>query len=163
MQLQGRLSKTFLDRIDEPGRYSDGPGRFGLSVLVKVRKDGKLGRYFTQRLKINGKWAYIGLGSYPRVALSKARADALANIQKVDAGMDPRPDKGGAPVPATPTFESATDSYLELHAPTFKGGAGSKHAHNWRQSLVNDAFPKLGPMPVNEVTGADVLAVIRPI
>ena len=161
--LQGELSKTFLDKIDTPGRYSDGRGRFGLSVLVRVRKDGKVGKYFSQRLRINGKWAYIGLGSYPRVSLSKARAAALENVQKVDAGLDPRPDKGGAPVPATPTFTDAVGAFHETHAPTWKGGAAGMYARKWLGMLNLHAVPKLGSMPVDAVGIADVKAVIAPI
>ena len=163
MQLQGNLSKSKLDRITEPGRYSDGPGRFGLSVLVKVRKDGKVGKYFTQRLRINGKWAYIGLGSYPRVALSKARAAALANVQKVDDGIDPRPDKGGSPGPATPTFK---DAVIKAHAgivSEYKDGKEGKNARQWIGMMRLHVLPTIGNLPIDTVGIADVKAVIQPL
>jgi integrase len=37
------------------------------------------------------------------------------------------------------------------------------HRHQWRQTLVDYAYPIIGQMPVNEIETNDVLAVLKPI
>ena len=165
MRLSGKLKREFIDtiQVSKPTRFTDGPRTFGLQLLVKPTSDGGMSKTFSQRLRFNGKWIYVALGSYPRVSLGKARAAALANVQNADEGIDPRPDKGGAPVPATPTFEDVVNRCHDTHAPAWKGGAEGSHSLKWRQSMANHVLPKLGRMPVDAVGIGDVKAVIKAI
>ena len=43
------------------------------------------------------------------------------------------------------------------------GWRNPKHARDWPRSLRAYAFPRIGAMPVSEVTTADILAVLTPI
>ena len=43
------------------------------------------------------------------------------------------------------------------------GWRNAKHARDWPRSLRAYAFPRIGAMPVSEVTTADVLAILTPI
>ena len=43
------------------------------------------------------------------------------------------------------------------------GWRNRKHAREWLSSLRRLAFPRIGRMPVSEVTSADVLEILTPI
>ena len=48
-----------------------------------------------------------------------------------------------------------------MHEPTWKDGGRS--ADSWRSTLSRLAHPRLGDMPVSEITSEDVLAVVGPV
>ena len=84
------LSAAFCRTIKEAGRYGDGRGGHGLSLLVKESSTGRPSKSWAQRLRIDGEPANIGLGSYPIVTLAEAREKALTNRRDVEQGKDPR-------------------------------------------------------------------------
>ena len=69
MKRATRLSATFVKTIREPGRYGEGHGGNGLSLLVKRRRNGELSKSWSQRLRFNGRPFNMGIGSYPAVSL----------------------------------------------------------------------------------------------
>ena len=90
MRRPKRLSATFVKTISIPGRYGDGRGGFGLSLLVKPSSVGGLAKSWAQRVRIGGRPNNLGLGSYPLVTLAEARAKALQNARAIAQGRDPR-------------------------------------------------------------------------
>ena len=148
------LSATFVKTITVPGRYGDGRGGHGLSLLVKPTSTGRLSKTWSQRLRIAGRPCNVGLGSYPVVTLGEARKTALENRRAVARGRDPR--TGGMP-----TFAAAVDRVLAIHAASWRDGGRSEK--QWRASLRDYAMPRLGRMSVDKITTADVLAVLVPI
>lgn len=147
------LSAAYVKTVREPGRYGDGRGGHGLSLLVKPTTTGRLSKTWSQRLRIGGRPVMIGLGAYPVVTLAEARAKALANRRELAQGRDPR---GGG----VPTFAEAAERVIEQHEPNWRD---PRRAHNWRSSLRRFAFPAFGDKPVGQVTSADVLAVVGPL
>ena len=148
------LSAAFVRTVTEPGRYGDGRGGHGLSLLVKRMQNGRTSRSWSQRIIIGGKVRNIGLGSYPRLGLADARARALANAKEVELGRDPR---GGG----IPTFEKASEEVLAVYAPNWRGGERS--VMQWRSSLKTYAFPSLGQRRLNEIQVQHVLEALLPI
>ena len=65
MKRPARLSESFIRSVKTASRYGDGPGGFGLSLLVKPRAGEGFSKSFSQRLRVYGKPVYIGLGAYP--------------------------------------------------------------------------------------------------
>ena len=153
MKRPRQLSAAFVRTVRRPGRYGDGRGGYGLSLLVKPTANGRLSKSWAQRLRINGKPFNLGLGAYPIVTLAEARAKALANRRDVEKGRDPR---GGG----VPTFEQAAEKVIRLHAKNWKGPASEAQ---WRQAFRDYAFPKLGRKRVSDINTADVLACLVPI
>ena len=90
MERPKRLSAAFVRSVEVPGRYGDGWGGHGLSLLVKTRRGGGLAKSWAQRVRINGKATNVGLGAYPVVTLAEARDAALANRREIAQGRDPR-------------------------------------------------------------------------
>ena len=149
------LTAIFVRNVKQTGRYGDGGrGSHGLYLRVHRMKSGRLSKSWGQRLRIGGKPTNIGLGPYPVVTLAEARAKALHNRREAFNGRDPR-------APGIPTLAAAAEKVIAFKAESWK--AGSPLPKQWRQSLRDYAFPKIGSKRVDLITTADVLAVLRPI
>ena len=170
-----RLTKNKVESIKKAGRYPDGNG-----LYLRVMPSGS--RQWVQRIVIQGRRRDLGLGGYPLMPLDEARALAaynrrIARVYKGDPtaspmapgpmggpiapGPMPSGPMGGAPTPAAVvTFEQAAKQVQQENLPHWKN---DKHATSWLQTLQRHAFPKLGSLPVNQITGQDVLQVLRPI
>ena len=85
-----RLCATFVRTVNVPGRYGDGYGGLGLSLVVTPRKSGGLSKTRAQAVSPNGRKTSLGLGSYPVTTLAMAREKALANARAIAEGRDPR-------------------------------------------------------------------------
>ena len=152
------LSNTFCSRVREPGRYGDG-GRGGHGLYMKVQSftNGRIGRAWGQRVRINGRPTNLGLGSYPAVTLAEARRRAITNRQSIEEGRDPRRARAAS---AT-TFRALAERVIKLHAEGWK--KGSYLPTTWRASLERYAHPVIGTKPVADIRRADVLAILTPI
>ena len=151
------LSAAFVRAVKEPGRYGDGRGGYGLSLLVKpMISNGRVSRTFAQRLRIDGQIVNIGIGSFPLVSLAEARAAAFENRRTLAKGFDPRNSAAGMP-----TFAQTAAKVIALHAESWRDGGKSRK--QWEASLKTYVFPTIGNKPVGAITAADVLSVIEPI
>ncbi len=159
MKRPARLSASFVRSISIPGRYGDGRGGFGLSLLVRdsLSVPGRQSKTWSQRLRIDGKPTNIGLGPYPLVTLAEAREMALENARALRQGRDPRSASKGA----VPTFAQALDAVIKLHSAGWRDRGRSEK--QWRASMETYALPRLGQRPVDAISTADVLAVLLPI
>ena len=157
MDRPSKLSKSFAERVAHPGRYGDGRGGFGLSLLVKERAGGGWSKTWSQRIIVSGQGPVnIGLGAYPIVTLDEARAAALANRRAVSQGQDINHREAKAP-----TFSEALESVLAIHADSWRDWGKSEA--QWRASMRDYALGKLGGKRVDRITTGDVLAVLTPI
>ncbi|MCY3812390.1 MAG: tyrosine-type recombinase/integrase [Gammaproteobacteria bacterium] len=150
-----RLSATFVRTVNAPGRYGDGHGGHGLSLLVRRAACGGLSKSWTQAIRPGGRTTSVGLGGYPVVTLAMARERALGNARTVAEGRDPR-----RRVQRAPTFAQACETVIAIHAQNWKGG---KNERQWRASLRDYALPKLARKRVDAISTADVMAVLLPI
>ena len=148
------LTAAFVKSVCVPGRYGDGRGSRGLSLLVKPTANGRWSKSWSQRIRIGGRITTLGLGAYPVVSLAEARRRALVNRQAVEAGKDPRSS-------GVPTFEQAAAAVIALHGQGWRERGRSESA--WQGSLRNYVYPVVGSKTVDKITTADVLAVLVPI
>ena len=167
------LNETFVAFVETPGRYGDGRGGNGLSLLVKRLASGRLSKTFAQRLTVHGRARNIGLGAYPLVTLQEARDMAKENALKVrrhrvNRGVDallagPVPVTESVPVKAVRAvlFRDAAEAVIKINRTAWKPGGQSEQ--QWRYSLENYAFPRIGDKLVSAVTSADVMAILTPI
>ncbi len=151
-----RLSAAFVKAVNRPGRYGDGRGGHGLSLLVKPASSGGFSKSWAQRLRINGRLVSLGLGSYPVITLKKARAKALDNARAAADGVDPR-----AKPLEIPTFSHAAQVVIDIHKSTWKNSG--RTAQIWQSSLDIHAMPSLGAKRVSDIVAADVLGVLTRI
>ena len=143
------LSKAFVRNVARAGRYCDGNG-----LYLQVQPSGA--RSWIQRLVIRGHRRELGLGGYPLVSLKEAREQALANRKLARAGGDPLADKRRDE--GTPTFAEAAERVWQDKHP---GWRHPRHARDWMASLRRYAFPRIGRMPVSDVTSVEVLDTLR--
>ena len=80
--------RGLVRNVNVPGRYGDGRGGLGLSLLVRPASRGVVAKCWTQSVRIDGKPTSIGLGRYPVVPLATARAKALENARAIDEGRE---------------------------------------------------------------------------
>ncbi len=145
------LSTAFVRNVAQAGRYCDGEG-----LYLDVQPTGT--RNWVQWLVIRGRCRELGLGGFPLVPLKEARAAALANRRLARAGGDPLAEKRR--LKSMPTFASAAEAVLAQMRP---GWRNPKHGKDWLSSLARFAFPRLGKLPVSEVTSADVVEALRAV
>ena len=154
MRRRRRPNNALTDRhirsLKQPGKYADGNG-----LYLVVDPSGN--KRWQQRLTIRGKRRDIGLSGYPAVSLKAARETAAANKTLVLQGGDPIAEKRRQSVP---NFAEAASRVIALNRPTWRN---AKHAAQWTSTLETYAFPVLGELPVDRVSGADVLRVLTPI
>ena len=151
-----RLSAAFVKSVRVSGRYGDGRGGFGLSLLVKPTNTDRISKSWAQRLRIDGQPFNIGLGSYPGVTLSEARRRALANLRTVEDGGDPRRK------PETkPTFAEAMELAIDVLRPGWK--EGGKAEHQMRFLLMEYALPHVGKRRIDTIQPSDLLAFLAPL
>ncbi len=144
------LSAAFL-RSAPPGKYADGNG-----LYLFVQPSGT--RSWIQRLVVRGRRRELGLGSVALVPLAEAREKARVNRKLAREGGDPLAEKRRAE--GIPTFAEAASRVLEQKR---DGWRGRRSHREWMASLRRYAFPRIGKMPVSEVTSADLLEILTPI
>ena len=147
---QKALSAAFI-RSAPPGRHADGNG-----LYLFVQPSGT--RIWIQRLLVRGRRRELGLGSLVLVPLAEAREKALVNRKLARQGGDPLWEKRRTQ--AVPTFAEAAMRVLEQKR---AGWRNPRHSREWISSLRRFAFPRIGKMPVSEVTSADVLEILTPL
>ena len=144
------LSAAFV-RSAPPGRHADGNG-----LYLFVQPSGT--RSWIQRLLVRGGRRELGLGSLALVPLAEAQEKALLNRKLARQGGDPLAEKRRSQ--GIPTFAEAAARLLEQKR---AGWRNRRHHREWISSLRRFAFPRIGKMPVSEVTSADVLEILTPI
>ena len=146
------LTAAFVRTVNKPGRYGDGRGGYGLSLLVRATRNGRLSKTWSQRLYINGKAAMVGLGSYPIVTLAEARAKCVENRRAAEQGRDLRS-------PDAPTVAEALERVIETREQRWRN---PRTAKAWRSSVHNHAAAILDRR-VDQVSTADILVVLNPV
>ena len=134
----------------KPGRHSDGRG-----LLLLVKPSGA--RSWVLRYQIDGRRRDMGLGSWPEVTLSMARARALDSRRSVVAGNDPLNEK------AKIKKLLFRDAAAALIASKQSGWRNAKHAAQWTATLERYVYPIFGDCDVRGITTESVIAVLSQI
>ena len=153
MKRPTRLSKTFVERVVQEGRYGDGRGGHGLSLMVKRRSNRTLSKTWSQRVRVSGKRTNLGLGSYPVVDLVMAREEAIENLRRIALGEDIR--SGPAP-------KVLAGEFLKEEADARARRRSGKNAATESYRMMGFCT-SIASKPVSDVTGDHVLAIIEPL
>ena len=172
MERPKTLKAEFVDKVDEPGRYSDGPGRNGLSLLVRMRATG-LSKSWQQQWRVQGRLRSFGLGTYPTIKLASARRQAADNVAQLRVafpskrltGVDrliAESAEGGAPAvnPLAPTFAETAQQALEYGEKKWRGSRTAIQRQRLLDTYVN---PVMGDIPIDQVTSDTVMESLTPI
>ena len=155
MRAINRLSALSVKTLPA-GKHADGGGLW----LVK-RDDG--GGKWIYRYTIRGKRREMGLGSIRFVPLKKARSEADRWRQVVATGQDAirRRDRERRDAEvARPSLESVAKACFEARKADLKGDG---MAGRWYSPLELHVMPKIGDVPIEEVSQNDLKDALAPI
>ncbi len=140
----------------KPYRVADNGG-----LCIEVSAAG--GKLWRWRYYYQGKPQMLALGKYPATSLSEARKRRDEARELVEAGKHPTREKKLQKLrkahEGENTFERLARRWLEMK----KEGLNDKY---WKQSLARmeqHVFPKIGGLPISEITIPDVVAVVEGI
>ena len=139
-------------------KLSDGGG-----LYLLVNEDGR--RYWRIKYRVDGKEKLLALGVYPEVSLKRARALATDARKLKSSGVDPSAErqstKAKRRAAAANTVEAIAREWIAKE--TKRCGWADSHSGVVLRRLENDVFSRLGDKPINAVTHADLLAVLKRI
>jgi integrase len=145
----------------------DGGGLF-LQVSAKGSKTWVL-RYTSPAGDKAGKQREMGLGTYPDLSLTKARAAGIAARGLVNQGQDPIDVRDGARLAAVEAATSKSTALTlgeyadrEFLPQVLKGFVNAAHRQQW-QATFNTHFAPLRDKKLADVSKRDVLAVLKPL
>jgi integrase len=140
----------------EPYKLRDGAG-----LYLDVRPTGaRLWRY---RYRIGGKENLFAIGAFPEISLAQAREDRDAARKLVRKGIHPahqrKTDKIRAAYENANTFEAVAREWLKANEPHW-----TPRTYRQRERLLErDVFPKVGTLPLRQVTPAHAHQIITRI
>jgi len=140
------------------------PGMHCIADNLYLSVTSPASRAWIFRYQRGGKRREMGLGPYPLVSLSRARAlaDDHRRALVVD-GLDPLEQRAAAKVAAAKAGHTFEWCALE-HAKAMSANWTSKrHAAEWVRSLRGHVFPLLGALPIADVDLPRILAVLGPL
>lgn len=143
---QAKPGATVIKLTDSAGLY------------LEVSLSGsKLWRY---RFRIAGKENTYAIGAYPDVSLSAARAERDIARGLVKAGRNPshvrQTEKAQQLTENRNTFKVVAQEWIEKRLAQRTG----KYRDQIDRAFVNDVYPKIGRLPLREITAAQVLQII---
>lgn len=157
------LSALRVKKLSEIGKHADSNG---LTLQVAKSKTGGVKKSWSVRFRFNGKQRQMGIGTYPEVSLAEARDLTREIRSKAQKGIDPIAERKAivkarqAEAVKGVTFQECAEKYIETHE---KGWANAKHRQQWRNTLVEYAYPVFGQMDVASIGISEVMKVIEPL
>ena len=137
-------------------RLSDGEG-----LALQINPNGA--KHWRWRYYFDGKEQMLALGKYPLVTLSDARQKAFEARQLVEQGKHPTREKKAEKlrniVKGENNFEAIARKWLELKSPNLN----AKYATQTLARMEQHIFPKIGALPIADITIPDVVAVVEAI
>lgn len=130
----------------------------GLHLLVKPNGS----RLWRVKYRFGGKEKLLSIGAYPEVSLAGARQARDSAKAELRDGRDPALTKKQRRAEAACTknhLRAVGESWLAIKAPAWS----DIHAENVRYTLDRFVWPKLGNIPVTDITPPMVLEVIEGI
>lgn len=155
MRAINRLSALSVKNLPA-GKHADGGGLW----LIK-RDDG--GGKWIYRYTIKGKRREMGLGSIRFVSLKDARSDVEQWRRVVATGNDAirqRDRERREAEVAKPTLETVAKACFEARKADLKGNGS---AGRWYSPLELHVMPKIGDVPIEEISQNDLRDTLAPI
>lgn len=148
------------------GRHADGGG---LYLLVKATG----ARSWVFRFMLNGKARDVGLGAAAgpdSLSLAKARVEATKLRLKVQSGIDPIEERdreeaeklaaAQAALIAETTFKEVAEAHIDANEESWRN---PKHRQQWRKTMADYVYPKIGDLSVADVDTPHVLSILESI
>ncbi len=138
------------------GKYNDGAG-----LLLHKRKDG--GAQWLYRYTIHGRRREMGLGALRNVSLKKARELANQWRSVLHEGRDPIKEREKQKREAISDLHYLKDIALDAFESRKAELKDDGKAGDWFLPLRLYILPKLGCLPVSEITQTEIRNILTPI
>jgi integrase len=154
----GKLTKLAVDKLRDPGRYSDGQ-----NLWLQISKNG--GKSWLLRYQIDGRARHMGLGPVELVTLAEARDRAHELRRDLARGIDPIEARNAEraerqrTAAASVTFKQAAFAVIEGREAKWS----RESLRQWRSTLEQYAFPIMGSLPVAVIDTPLVLKCVEPV
>lgn len=139
-----------------PGKYNDGAG-----LWLHKRPDGG-GQWFL-RVTVHGRRREMGLGSLQEVSLKEARQSAEQWRAVARQGIDPIKEREKEKRDAERNLHCLADIALDAFETRKAELKGDGKAGRWFSPLELHVLPKLGKVPVADISQIDIRDTLRPI
>lgn len=138
------------------GKHPDGNG------LWLVKADTQVGKWVL-RVSIFGRRREMGLGAFPAVSLAEARRKAEAARSQVRGGVDPIKERQRQRRETARNLHLLKDVAVDAFASRKAELKGDGVAGRWFSPLELHVLPKLGRLPVSEITQTDIRDCLAPL
>lgn len=142
------LADTVLEKLEPEAKEYRELDSTGLYFRVKSNGNKSWNLRYKRP---DGRWAWQGLGSYPKLSGKDARDKAYTLLQQVDAGVD-LAQQPEAETPK-PTFKDLAEDWYQRK---IDDGLAPKTLRLMRDTLDKDLLPPLQDKPVDQVTRAEI-------
>ncbi|KVQ01859.1 integrase [Burkholderia ubonensis] len=155
------LGALAVSRLSKPGKHA--VGRVA-GLVLQISPTGT--KSWLLRVTVGGRRREVGLGPYPAVSLKEAHAKAQTTRDEIASGIDPvlARKEAASRLRASQafeiTFEDAAKRFIKAKAPEWKN---AKHGDQWRNTLAEYAYPKIGGLMVRHVARAHIMEILEPI
>jgi integrase len=158
--MKNTLTDLFIKNVSKAGRYTDSETK-GLNLQVKP----SLQKYWTFRFLFKNRRYDLSLGAYPEISLKEARKRAIEARNKLNQGINPKPEKKPLlePTKAAVTLPTFKEYALACHELKSLEWINKKHSNQWINTLRDYAFKEIGDLPINEVDTEHILKILEPI
>ncbi|WP_375639944.1 tyrosine-type recombinase/integrase [Bartonella sp. MM55XZML] len=155
MVLMNRLNARAVATLGA-GKYNDGAG-----LLLHKRKDG--GAQWLYRYTIHGRRREMGLGALRDVSLKQARELATRWRAVLREGHDPIKERNKQKREAMRNLHYLKDIALDAFESRKAELKNDGESCNWFLHLRLHILPKLGCLPVSEITQTEIRDTLAPI
>ncbi|WP_273721735.1 site-specific integrase [Bartonella sp. ML71XJBT] len=155
MALMNRLNARSVATLGA-GKYNDGAG-----LLLHKRKDG--GAQWLYRYTIHGRRREMGLGALRDVSLKQARECANQWRSVLREGRDPIKERNKQKREAMRNLHYLKDIALDAFETRKAELKNDGKTGDWFSPLKLHILPKLGCLPVSEITQTEIRNVLAPI
>jgi integrase len=135
----------------------------GNGLMLRVKPTGTKSWLFNYSHPITKKRSNIGIGTYPNTSLAQAREIRKIYLSLLAQGIDPKSHREESEQQKQDahnnTFHAVATRWMEIKRTKVKETSADKI---WR-SLENDVFPRIGKLPVDQITAPKAIQVLSDI
>ncbi len=151
------MTVKFTDKVikkyikeGKPGYHGDGNGLF---LRISKERTG----FWVIRYTVHAKRREISIGSYPEIALTEARLQALQTKSNAKKGIDPQAEKKRGDKHEMSTVDNlAQDWLVELEKRL-------KHPNIPRRVYTKEIAPVIGELAIDQVSPIDIREILQRI
>lgn len=158
-ELGGRIKSAAAQAAERNTRVAIGDGD---NLMLIVRPNG--GASWVLKYRLAGRRNMLGLGGWPDVSLQRAREKAQEARQAIDKGVDPVSIRRQSTAPASAAPVAPAGTVLQLYNDWIRKKRtviSDVYEQNIDAAMTKDVLPEIGAMPVDAVTRADIVRILR--